>query len=811
MALNLCGFLFQMTASRALGVGAYGVFYSLAALVMIAGLPGALASPIIVRAVAELRARDERHVSVLERDVARAVGAASFIYIAFGIALAPLIARFLHVPVWTISLAGVLAAAGLWSGAFRAIAQGMQAFGVFSLSSAVEGAAKVLALAMMMLLGFGVFGGLCGLLAGTLCGLAVVLWFLGRHSGGSEHRCTYDWQNIRSSTLGAGALMLATTVVGSVDVLVVKHFFDAHEAGLYAAAALGGKTVLFASAFLPTVLLPSVTHGHTKGERTRDLLWYAIAAFLAVAAVGMLVLSVWGKLFIHILVGSSYDGSIALLLPYAAAMLIFSLTSILAYYGIGKGRVAFAAPLSAGVVLTVGVMIFFHPSTAAVVDVLLAGNAATCVAVGWSILAQATSRPSALRKRIAVIGPLPWTDAIPGGPSYDTAAYAQRFCELGFTVEVWTKKPVPISACSSPPCPTFGVKHVWNRGPLSWLSIALYALRERPAAIHFQHAAFVLGDGALGEISSMLLCIALRAMRIPCAVTCNDVPRRAQVTREYVRLHRFGLPAPLVLIGLRSLFRTFGCCARWVIAHESAVAETLVADYGVPRRKILMLPHRPGSVHVHSSISPRLRNGISEETRVLLHFGFASPYKGIEVLLDAMEAFANANLNIVLLLGAGPHPKRAGAPEYEAYYSSLMLHADALPNVRNLGFLPDDRVEELLKCADLGVFPYFECQGTSGPVNECISQGVPVIVSKPISRVIPCFEAGVFEPTPQALAATSVRFFSDSGFARRIRTECAARRSSYAWSNEHDSRVRVAYRAMMTADSRDLGPAGATA
>ena len=42
------------------------------------------------------------------------------------------------------------------------------------------------------------------------------------------------------SSAGAATIAIAVTLIGNVDVVIVKHYFSAADAGLYSAASLGG-------------------------------------------------------------------------------------------------------------------------------------------------------------------------------------------------------------------------------------------------------------------------------------------------------------------------------------------------------------------------------------------------------------------------------------------------------------------------------------------------------------------------------------------------------------------------------------------
>jgi O-antigen/teichoic acid export membrane protein len=399
--LNAGGFVFHAIASRYLGVDRYGQLYALISASTDAALPVALVAPVIARFAAEFAAlHDESHMRAMAFDVARLfgiVGAAGFV---LSLLLAVPIGAFLRVPSWSVPIVAAVAAILLLSTSLRAIAQGTQAFGAYAASLVAEGTLKVLVLLGAIALGFGLAGSIVGFLGGVLAGfLIIAVLCVRRYAGAPARAIRYDWKRIALSGAGAAALTTALTLVGTGDVLVVKHFFDAQQAGLYSAASLGGKIMMYFVGFIPLVLLPQATDRHVRGERTRYALLIAVALFLVIAVAGIAGVKFFGLLMLHALVGHAFDAAHGLLVGYTVAMLMLALINLLASYGIATHRLAFAAPLLAGTAATLLAMFVFHATLAQVVTVLVAGMAATAfavaVAVTWQgMLSASKARPA---------------------------------------------------------------------------------------------------------------------------------------------------------------------------------------------------------------------------------------------------------------------------------------------------------------------------------------------------------------------------------------------------------------------------------
>ncbi|MGB6522644.1 MAG: hypothetical protein WBE83_12825, partial [Candidatus Cybelea sp.] len=245
--VNLCGFIAHAIASRQLGVTEYGGLYALINAALIASLPAAFVAPVVAQLAAEFRAlHDDGHLRGLTDSIAGGFGKLGGLYLVVATIGAVPFAHFLHVPVWSVPFVGLLAGVTLFVNALRAIAQGTQDFVGYGFSNAAEGLAKVIGISLLIGLGLRLGGGIVGFALGPACALIYLGMRLKRRYAVSEPRVVpYDWKRILNAGAGAAAATIAIALMGSADVILVKHYFAPHEAGLYAAASLGGKMLLY--------------------------------------------------------------------------------------------------------------------------------------------------------------------------------------------------------------------------------------------------------------------------------------------------------------------------------------------------------------------------------------------------------------------------------------------------------------------------------------------------------------------------------------------------------------------------------------
>lgn len=390
MVLNVCGFVAHAVASRQLGVIGYGGLYALINAALIAALPAAFVAPVVAQLAAEFRAlHDDGHLRGLTDGISRGFAKLGIFYVVVATLGAIPFARFLHVPVWSVPFVGLIAATALFVNALRAIAQGTQDFVGYGFSNAAEGIAKVIGIVALLAIGLKLGGAIVGFMLGP----AAALIYLGnrlrrRYAASQPHAVRYDWRRILNAGAGAAAATIAIALMGSADVVLVKHYFPPHQAGLYAAASLGGKMLLYLVGFVPTVLLPQAADRHARGARTREVLAGSVAMLAAVALCGIFVFYFFGLDVLHALVGHAFDAAAPLLVRYGIAMVLLALTNALTFYGIATHRLAFTVPLFVCTLGTLGAIVAIHPTLDSVVEIMVLGNFAAALAVTIALFFQ---------------------------------------------------------------------------------------------------------------------------------------------------------------------------------------------------------------------------------------------------------------------------------------------------------------------------------------------------------------------------------------------------------------------------------------
>ena len=162
-------------------------------------------------------------------------------------------------------------------------------------------------------------------------------------------------------------------LINNSDILMVKHYFDSYEAGLYASLALIGRVVYFVAWMFVMILLPVVVEKHKNGENTQGILMKYVGYIASLASSIVVVCFVTPHFIVNLLFGEAYIEVAHLLGPYALATGLFALANLFAYYFLSLGKYI---PVFIGFVggfLQIVFVICFHDT---LLQVILAQNAA---------------------------------------------------------------------------------------------------------------------------------------------------------------------------------------------------------------------------------------------------------------------------------------------------------------------------------------------------------------------------------------------------------------------------------------------------
>ncbi|HEU4913914.1 MAG TPA: oligosaccharide flippase family protein [Candidatus Saccharimonadales bacterium] len=272
-----------------------------------------------------------------------------------------------------------------------AVLRGKQRFGLMSAGNVIAAGAKIVFSSLLVVAGLGTIGAIGGIvLAQAAACLFVAFWALRLGFKGETGERKVRLPNIRllrpELRYGAFVLLgsLAITLQYSLDIVIIKHYFDAHVAGLYAGVASVARVVFFITASVPQVLISSVRMRPDAAKQNKTLLLRSAILLAAMGLPALLLLVLMPGLIMRLLMGDAYQAMSHLLPRLSTAIFIVSVLNLLSAYYLALRRYGIAIVSSIGVGLTYLLIFWHHGSPDAVVTSLLQGSIAMlCLSAAW--------------------------------------------------------------------------------------------------------------------------------------------------------------------------------------------------------------------------------------------------------------------------------------------------------------------------------------------------------------------------------------------------------------------------------------------
>jgi len=377
--VNFLNYLYHLIIGRMLGPSDYG---ELAAIISLIGLLGIIPAPLgtsIIKYISSAKNNTESANMISWLKIKYFQG--SFIFFVIVLVISPVMSSFLKIHnISYFILIAVSFLFSLQSGLNRSILQGLLKFKEMVITVLAENSTKLILSIGFVYLGFKVGGAIFALVVAALLGWYVTKQYL-RHSKTRKPNFTPDIKSMLMFTIPVFIQNFATTSLYSSDVILVKHFFSSHDAGIYAALSTLGKIIFFAAGPIGAVMFPLVSKRSAKGENYKRVFMFSLAATVFLSGAILLVYLLFPSLAIQLLYGSLFLEASGLLLWFGIFMAFFTLASLIINYTLSLGRTRVVIFPAIAAVFQVVLIWFFHDSLFSVVLISILVSALLLVAL----------------------------------------------------------------------------------------------------------------------------------------------------------------------------------------------------------------------------------------------------------------------------------------------------------------------------------------------------------------------------------------------------------------------------------------------
>jgi O-antigen/teichoic acid export membrane protein len=240
-------------------------------------------------------------------------------------------------------------------GARRGAMLGTTQFSKLSLSFLLEAFVKFIAALILVKLGYGVMGAVIAI------ALSVVVAYSFPWVGGGLD-VPGEAGTPASISEGAQAIVffVGQVIINNIDILMVKHFFASSDAGLYAAVALVGRVLYFASWSVVSAMFP-ISASAKPQDQNSSVLIIPLLIVVGIAFFFTVFLGLFPDFVLRMLFGPGFHGKgiEGLLALYASTTGSYALAVVLTAYEISR-RIANVAwlQLAFSVLVVIGIALF---------------------------------------------------------------------------------------------------------------------------------------------------------------------------------------------------------------------------------------------------------------------------------------------------------------------------------------------------------------------------------------------------------------------------------------------------------------------
>ena len=218
-----------------------------------------------------------------------------------------------------------------------------------------------------------------------------------------------------------------------------------------------------------------------------------------------------------------------------------------------------------------------------------------------------------------------------------------------------------------------------------------------------------------------------------------------------------------------------------IVVHTKEMKRILQSRYPEASNKVFVIP--PGvynfyGVPIDKKLA-RKKLGLKPEDKVVLFFGNIRPYKGLELLVDALEILIKKNGKDYILLVAGRDWGLWESIEKSIYEKGLQEYVKAFPS-----YIPKEDVKYFFSAADVIVLPYLQFSSQSAVVLVSLNFGLPFLAPD-----FECFkefpgEKFLFKSgSSDSIAEYIEKFFKNQSFREELTSIILQKKDEYSWSS----------------------------
>lgn len=281
-ASSFFAFLLNIYIARNLSYSDYGIFASIMSLITLLAIPSASISAVIVRFATLFFSKNEdaKAGAFYIKSFKYLLIFNFFLSIAF-IAFFPLISDFLKINDPGLIILAIISVALFYMATLNvAFLQSLLKFKLLGLLYSFAGIGKLFGGVILIIMGLKVYGALLATFIFSLIDYVFSFFPLKKVISKAGKDVSISRREFSYYAIPASIAIFSLSSFISTDVILVKHFFSASEAGFYGGLSLIGKVVFYFTGPIPIAMFPLIVKRHTNQENFNNLFYIALIIVL---------------------------------------------------------------------------------------------------------------------------------------------------------------------------------------------------------------------------------------------------------------------------------------------------------------------------------------------------------------------------------------------------------------------------------------------------------------------------------------------------------------------------------------------------
>ena len=280
--------------------------------------------------------------------------------------LSSLLSNFLAIHINIILLLPFVVIFLFFSSIYRSFLQGLLKFTKSVVVANVDAVARLTMGLILVGLGFGVMGASFAFLIGMFLSVAISVYYLKKYFVKKVKPYSKSEELIKFA-IPVLVMTISLTSLITTDVVLVKHFFDAHLAGIYASISTLGKIIVYGTTPIAAVMFPIISKRHAANKRSVKVLLLSSLLTFAIAGSVLVLYYFFSYQAVNILFGGRFIEATQYLFIFGFFSLFYVLDYLLIYFYLSVDKIAASYLVPVGAILQALAIILWHNSLLSVI------------------------------------------------------------------------------------------------------------------------------------------------------------------------------------------------------------------------------------------------------------------------------------------------------------------------------------------------------------------------------------------------------------------------------------------------------------